>query len=95
MTRILLALLALYHRWLSPALHTLSPGGCRYLPTCSEYASIAVTTHGPLRGSALAAWRLLRCHPFCRGGLDPVPPALPAPTRLCPPKTLGPLDPLP
>jgi uncharacterized protein len=75
MTRILLALLAFYKRWLSPALHTLHPGGCKYLPTCSEYAAVAIATHGPLRGSALAAWRLLRCHPFTRGGFDPVPPA--------------------
>ena len=78
MTRILLALLALYRRWLSPALHVLNPGGCRFFPTCSEYASVAIATHGPLRGSALAVWRLLRCHPFSRGGLDPVPPAAPA-----------------
>jgi putative membrane protein insertion efficiency factor len=75
MTRILLAVIAFYRRWLSPALHSLgSPGGCRYLPTCSEYAAVAIATHGPLRGSALAAWRLMRCHPFSRGGLDPVPP---------------------
>lgn len=74
-TRILLFLLDLYHRWLSPAIHSLSPGGCRYLPTCSEYAQVAIATHGPLRGTALAAWRLLRCNPFSRGGLDPVPPA--------------------
>jgi putative membrane protein insertion efficiency factor len=73
MTRLLLALLALYRRWISPAIHSLSPGGCKYLPTCSEYAEIAIATHGPLKGSALAAWRLLRCHPFARGGLDPVP----------------------
>ena len=74
MTRILLALLAFYRRWLSPALHSLSPGGCRFVPTCSEYAAVAIATHGPLRGIALAAWRLLRCHPFSRGGLDQVPP---------------------
>lgn len=74
MTRILLAALAFYRRWLSPALHSLGgPGGCRYVPTCSEYASVAIATHGPLRGSALGLWRLLRCHPFSRGGLDPVP----------------------
>lgn len=73
MTRFLLAVLAFYRRWLSPALHALNPGGCKYVPTCSEYAQIAIATHGPLRGSALAAWRLLRCHPFARGGLDPVP----------------------
>jgi uncharacterized protein len=75
MTRLLLATLAFYRRWLSPALHSLNPGGCRYLPTCSEYAAAAIATHGPLRGAALAAWRLLRCHPFARGGFDPVPRA--------------------
>jgi uncharacterized protein len=75
MTRILLALIAFYRRWLSPALHVISHGGCRYLPTCSEYAAIAIATHGPLRGIRLALCRLLRCHPFARGGLDPVPPA--------------------
>jgi putative membrane protein insertion efficiency factor len=75
-TRVLLALLAFYRRWISPAIHSLSPGhGCKFLPTCSEYASVAIATHGPLRGTALAVWRLLRCHPFTRGGLDPVPPA--------------------
>ena len=74
MTRILLAALGFYQRWLSPALHALGPGGCRFLPTCSEYAASAIQTHGPARGIGLAAWRLLRCHPFSRGGLDPVPP---------------------
>ena len=77
MSRLLLALLALYKRWLSPALHTLAPSGCKFLPTCSEYASTAIAVHGPLRGSLLAATRLLRCHPFSRGGFDPVPPARP------------------
>ena len=76
MTRVLLALLAFYRRWLSPALHMLGGGGsgCRFVPTCSEYATIAIATHGPVRGTGLAVLRLLRCHPFCRGGLDPVPP---------------------
>jgi uncharacterized protein len=81
MTRFLLALLAFYKRWLSPALHSLHPGGCKYLPTCSEYAAMAIATHGPMRGTALAAWRLLRCHPFARGGFDPVPPGRPAPAN--------------
>jgi uncharacterized protein len=76
MTRILLYLLDAYRRWLSPALHALNPDNrCRYLPTCSEYASIAIATHGPVRGSLLALGRLLRCNPFARSGLDPVPPA--------------------
>lgn len=75
MTRLLLALLAFYKRWISPALHSLNPGGCKFLPTCSEYAAMAISTHGALRGSVLAVRRLLRCHPFSKGGLDPVPPA--------------------
>jgi putative membrane protein insertion efficiency factor len=76
MTRVLLYLLDFYRRWISPAIHSLSPGGCKFLPTCSEYASVAIATHGALRGSAMAFWRLLRCHPFSRGGLDQVPPRL-------------------
>jgi hypothetical protein len=79
MTRILLALLAFYRQWLSPAVHTLGVGGCKFQPTCSEYAVRAIVLHGPLRGMALAAWRLLRCQPFSRGGLDQVP--LPASHR--------------
>jgi hypothetical protein len=75
LTRALLALLAFYKRRLSPALHSIHPGGCKYLPTCSEYAAEAIAVHGPLRGLLLAAWRLLRCNPFARGGLDLVPPA--------------------
>jgi hypothetical protein len=90
MTRILLALIGFYRRWLSPAIHALNPGGCRYLPTCSEYAATAIATHGPLRGSALAFGRLLRCHPFARGGLDPVPPA-----RFQPGTIVSPHEPLP
>jgi hypothetical protein len=73
MTRLLLVLLAFYKRWLSPAFHALGSGGCKYVPTCSEYAAEAINLHGPLRGCGLALWRLLRCHPFMRGGLDPVP----------------------
>ena len=49
-------------------------GTCKFCPTCSEYAREAIQTHGPWRGSGLAARRLLRCHPFSRGGIDPVPP---------------------
>jgi putative membrane protein insertion efficiency factor len=76
--RILLAALEVYRRWLSPAVHTLGVGGCRYQPTCSEYAAVAIATHGPVRGVGLAIWRLLRCHPFSRGGLDQVPLARPS-----------------
>ena len=62
-----------YRRFLSP----LKPPMCRFSPTCSQYAVEAIEAHGILRGGAYAAWRILRCHPFCAGGHDPVPPARP------------------
>lgn len=46
---------------------------CRFTPTCSEYAAAAITKHGVIKGSVLAAWRILRCNPFSKGGYDPVP----------------------
>jgi putative membrane protein insertion efficiency factor len=55
------------------AISPLFPPSCRYVPTCSEYAIEAVERHGVLRGAALSLWRLLRCHPFVKGGFDPVP----------------------
>jgi putative membrane protein insertion efficiency factor len=63
----------IYKSVLSPILHTFSPSQCRYLPTCSEYAYVALHRFGVLRGSWLALRRLLRCHPFSKGGFDPVP----------------------
>jgi len=48
---------------------------CRFHPTCSEYALQAILEHGILKGCALGTWRLMRCHPFAKGGHDPVPPA--------------------
>ncbi len=61
--------LRLYKRLISPML----PHSCRFVPTCSEYAMEAVERHGAMRGSLLAIWRVLRCHPFARAGYDPVP----------------------
>ena len=58
-----------YQRQISP----LSPPRCRYIPTCSEYALEAVEKYGAVKGSWLAAKRILRCNPFHKGGYDPVP----------------------
>jgi uncharacterized protein len=57
------------YKW---AISPLFPPACRYVPTCSEYAIEAVERYGVLRGGLMSAWRLLRCHPFARGGYDPV-----------------------
>jgi putative membrane protein insertion efficiency factor len=67
--RLLLVLLTAYRRFLSPGLGN----HCRFYPSCSAYAERALREHGAIRGSALAIWRLLRCHPLARGGYDPVP----------------------
>lgn len=66
-------LLVFYRGAISPTLHALAPGGCRFQPTCSEYAAIAVAEWGVVRGGWMALTRLLRCHPFSKGGFDPVP----------------------
>ena len=66
---ILLLLIRFYRVFLSP----LKPPLCRYVPTCSEYAMIAVEKYGAAKGSLLAIKRILRCHPFHEGGYDPVP----------------------
>jgi uncharacterized protein len=58
-----------YRRYVSPAL----PARCRFHPSCSAYALESLEKHGALRGTALAVWRILRCHPFHPGGYDPVP----------------------
>ncbi len=46
---------------------------CKYIPSCSQYARTAIERYGALRGGRMAAWRLLRCNPWSRGGYDPVP----------------------
>jgi len=63
-----MGLLRLYKSVVSPWMGN----ACRYVPTCSEYAMQAVERHGVVRGSFMAFWRLLRCHPFASGGHDPV-----------------------
>lgn len=58
-----------YQLVISPVL----PPSCKYTPTCSHYALDALRVHGPLKGTMLAVWRVLRCNPFSHGGYDPVP----------------------
>lgn len=71
--RALIALVRGYRFALKPWLGN----ACRFEPTCSAYALQALERHGALAGSALSAGRLLRCHPWCQGGLDPVPERAP------------------
>jgi uncharacterized protein len=66
--KLVLVLLRGYKWAISPMLLP----ACRYVPSCSEYAMEAVERYGVIRGSAKAAWRLMRCHPFAKGGVDPV-----------------------
>ena len=67
--KVLLFLIGVYRRYVSPAF----PPSCRYVPTCSEYAMIAVQRYGFVKGSCLAMKRICRCHPWHPGGFDPVP----------------------
>lgn len=68
MGKILLALIRFYRSAISPLLGA----NCRYIPTCSAYAMQAIEKYGALKGGLMAVRRILRCHPFCKGGYDPV-----------------------
>lgn len=76
MKYLLVKLIELYQKTLSPDRGWFSykyPGGyCKYVPHCSEYAKQAIVKKGALVGSVLAFWRVLRCNPWSKGGLDPV-----------------------
>ncbi|MDY2628878.1 MAG: membrane protein insertion efficiency factor YidD [Lachnospiraceae bacterium] len=69
MKKCLIALIRLYRSYISP----MKAPCCRYVPTCSQYAIIAIERYGVIKGGALAVWRILRCNPFAKGGYDPVP----------------------
>jgi len=71
---VLTALIRGYRYLISPMLGP----NCRFFPSCSCYAQEAIETHGAMKGSYLAARRILRCHPWHPGGYDPVPAAAPA-----------------
>jgi len=65
-SKLLIALVSFYRRFISP----LTPPCCRFYPTCSEYAILAIQKYGVIRGSLKALWRILRCNPFSKGGID-------------------------
>lgn len=69
MKKVFIKLIKLYQKYISP----MKTVKCPYYPTCSAYGLEAVETHGSLKGGLLAAWRILRCNPFSKGGYDPVP----------------------
>lgn len=66
--RVIVTLIRLYQRYLSPLL----PPSCRFTPSCSQYTIEAISRYGLLKGSLMGVWRILRCHPFSKGGWDPV-----------------------
>ena len=72
-SRILVWLLLLPIRFYQVAITPYTPPSCRFTPTCSEYARQALINHGPVKGLALAIWRILRCNPWGGSGYDPVP----------------------
>ena len=69
MKKLLIRMITFYRRRISPA----TPPTCRYAPTCSAYALEAIEKYGAAKGGWLALRRILRCHPFHKGGYDPVP----------------------
>ena len=65
----LILVVKLYQVWISP----LKPPSCRFIPTCSNYAIVAIKKYGAFKGTYLTVKRILRCHPFQKCGYDPVP----------------------
>ena len=66
-------LIRFYQVAISPVLHLFPGAGCRFYPTCSQYAIEAISRHGAFKGCLMAACRIRRCQPLCKGGLDYVP----------------------
>ena len=69
MKNVLILLIKFYRKFISPMKTT----KCPYYPSCSQYGLEAIQKYGAVKGSVLAAWRILRCNPFSSGGYDPVP----------------------
>ena len=67
-SKILIGMVRWYQKYISPAIGP----HCKYQPTCSQYMIDVVTKYGPIKGTAMGIWRILRCNPFSKGGYDPV-----------------------
>ncbi len=74
MSRLLIWALRLVRAGMVPfaSMTSVTPRVCKYEPTCSRYAEQAIRAHGPVRGLAMAIWRVVRCNPWSKGGYDPV-----------------------
>lgn len=68
MKKLMISLIKFYRKNISP----MNPPRCKYMPTCSQYAIEVIEKYGAIRGGGMAAWRVLRCNPFSKGGFDPV-----------------------
>ena len=77
MKRFFILCIRLYQKSKNP----LTNGSCRFTPTCSQYALQAIERHGAFWGGLLSLWRILRCNPFSRGGVDLVPEKIPFPGK--------------
>jgi len=73
LSRLIAKLLVLPIRFYQLCISPLLGPSCRFTPTCSEYARLAILKHGPIKGLYLAIWRILRCNPWGGSGYDPVP----------------------
>ena len=69
MKKLLIIAIKFYQKYISPMKST----KCPYIPTCSQYGVDAISKHGALKGGILTVWRIIRCNPFSKGGVDPVP----------------------
>ncbi len=69
MKKLMIIAIKFYRKYISPMKST----KCPYIPTCSQYGLEAINKHGALKGGILTIWRIMRCNPFSKGGVDPVP----------------------